>query len=176
MVAPTTRPFQSVDRQEFVEAGRLQQGERVQLYGGETKRVVQKLPRPGPVNVYNLEVYVERVYSVTPDGALAHNSCPQKNYVYVAIKNKDSFITQDTFKRLMKGELNDESLYVEYVGIANNVKRRSSEHGKTRIIHELVFDGNCTLTRDQARALEQLLINRYGKNGKNKKNGKNYQI
>ena len=63
----------------------------------------------------------------------------------------------------MKGELNDESLYVEYVGIANNVKRRSSEHGKTRIIHELVFDGNGTLTRDQARALEQLLINTYGK-------------
>lgn len=94
---------------------------------------------------------------------LAHNSCPQKNYVYVAIKNKDGFITQDTFKRLMKGELNDESLYVEYVGIANNVKRRSSEHGKTRIIHELVFDGNGTLTRDQARALEQLLINTYGK-------------
>ncbi|MBR4102687.1 MAG: hypothetical protein IKK39_01335 [Thermoguttaceae bacterium] len=94
---------------------------------------------------------------------MAHNSCPQKNYVYVAIKNKDGFITQDTFKRLMKGELNDESLYVEYVGIANNVKRRSSEHGKTRIIHELVFDGNGTLTRDQARALEQLLINTYGK-------------
>lgn len=63
----------------------------------------------------------------------------------------------------MKGELNDESLYVEYVGIANNVKRRSSEHRKTRIIHELVFDGNGTLTRDQARALEQLLINTYGK-------------
>ena len=73
----------------------------------------------------------------------------------------------------MKGELNDESLYVEYVGIANNVKRRSSEHGKTRIIHELVFDGNGTLTRDQARALEQLLINTYGKNGKNKENGEN---
>ncbi|MBR4975579.1 MAG: hypothetical protein IKY61_00895, partial [Thermoguttaceae bacterium] len=71
----TTHPFWSVDRQDFVEAGRLQQGERVQLYSGETKRVVQKLPRPGPVNVYNLEVYAEHVYSVTPDGVLAHNSC-----------------------------------------------------------------------------------------------------
>ena len=71
----TTHPFQPVDRQDFVEAGQLQQGERVQLYNGETKRVVQKLPRPGPVNVYNLEVYAERVYRVTPDGVLAHNAC-----------------------------------------------------------------------------------------------------
>ncbi|MBQ5788683.1 MAG: hypothetical protein IIW01_00205, partial [Thermoguttaceae bacterium] len=70
----TTHPFWSVDRQDFVEAGRLQQGERVQLYSGETKRVVQKLPRPGPVNVYNLEVYAEHVYRVTPDGVLTHNS------------------------------------------------------------------------------------------------------
>ncbi|MBR5243110.1 MAG: hypothetical protein IKW13_02640, partial [Thermoguttaceae bacterium] len=30
---------------------------------------------PGPVNVYNLEVYAEHVYSVTPDGVLAHNAC-----------------------------------------------------------------------------------------------------
>ncbi len=72
----TTHPFWSVDRQDFVEAGRLQQGERVQLYNGETKRVVQKLPRPGPVNVYNLEVYAEHVYRVTPDGVLVHNNCP----------------------------------------------------------------------------------------------------
>ncbi|MBR5242693.1 MAG: hypothetical protein IKW13_00515, partial [Thermoguttaceae bacterium] len=75
----TTHPFWSVDRQDFVEAGRLQQGERVQLYSGETKRVVQKLPRPGPVNVYNLEVYAERAYRVTPDGVLTHNeSCGGK--------------------------------------------------------------------------------------------------
>ncbi|MBQ8285844.1 MAG: hypothetical protein IJZ10_06035 [Thermoguttaceae bacterium] len=74
----TTHPFWSVDRQDFVEAGRLQQGERVQRDNGETKRVVQKLPRPGPVNVYNLEVYAEHVYRVTPDGVLTHNNgCDQ---------------------------------------------------------------------------------------------------
>ena len=77
----TTHPFWSVDRQDFVEAGRLQQGERVQLYNGETKRVVQKLPRPGPVNVYNLEVYAEHVYSVTPDGVLTHNNGCNQYYL-----------------------------------------------------------------------------------------------
>ena len=77
----TTHPFWSVDRQDFVEAGRLQQGERVQLYNGETKRVVQKLPRPGPVNVYNLEVYAEHVYRVTPDGVLTHNNGCNQYYL-----------------------------------------------------------------------------------------------
>ncbi len=68
-------PFWSVDRQEFIEAGQLLEGEQVLLYNGETKRVVQKLPRPGPQVVYNLEVYAEHVYHVTQAGRLVHNNC-----------------------------------------------------------------------------------------------------
>ncbi len=71
-------PFWSVDRQEFIEAGQLLEGEQVLLYNGETKRVVQKLPRPGPQVVYNLEVYAEHVYHVTQDGVLVHNACNSK--------------------------------------------------------------------------------------------------
>ena len=51
------------------------EGERLLLYNGETKRVVQKLPRPGPQVVYNLEIYGEHVYHVTSDGVMVHNSC-----------------------------------------------------------------------------------------------------
>ena len=68
--------FWSVDRQDFVPAGELIEGERLLLYSGETKRVVQKFPRPGPQVVYNLEIYGEHVYHVTPDGVLVHNACP----------------------------------------------------------------------------------------------------
>ena len=71
-------PFWSADRQEFIEAGQLLEGEQVLLYSGETKRVVQKLPRPGPQVVYNLEVYAEHVYHVTQDGVLVHNNCNSK--------------------------------------------------------------------------------------------------
>ena len=74
-------PFWSVDRQEFVSAGELREGERLALYSGETKRVVQKLPRPGPEVVYNLEVYGEHAYCVSPGGVLVHNACTHNHHV-----------------------------------------------------------------------------------------------
>jgi hypothetical protein len=72
-------PFWSVTRNEFVEAGKLLQGEELQLYKGQTAKVVQILPRPGPEQVHNLEVMNEHVYRVTDVGALVHNQCT-KNY------------------------------------------------------------------------------------------------
>ena len=74
-------PFWSVDRQDFIPAGELIEGERLLLYNGESKRVVQKLPRPGPQVVYNLEIYGEHVYHVAADGVLVHNAC---NYILTA--------------------------------------------------------------------------------------------
>jgi hypothetical protein len=68
-------PFWSVDRQDYIPAGNLQNGERILLYSGETKRVEQKLPRPGPEVVYNIEVFGEHVYYVGENGTLVHNSC-----------------------------------------------------------------------------------------------------
>jgi hypothetical protein len=67
-------PFWSVDRQGYINAGELREGEQVLLYSGETKRVEQKLPRPGPEVVYNIEVFGEHVYHVTSDGVLVHNA------------------------------------------------------------------------------------------------------
>ena len=68
-----THPFWSVDRQDFVPVGELVEGERLLLFNGETKRVAQKLPRPGPECVYNLEILGEHVYLVTLDGIYVHN-------------------------------------------------------------------------------------------------------
>ena len=136
----SNHPFWSVDRQDFVEAGQLMEGEQVRLYNGETKRVVQKLPRPGPEIVYNLEVYAEHVYHVTQDGVLVHNTCKYSVYV-----------SKDIDKNL------------EYVGRTKNFEARARAHKKKRDI----FETFPNLTYSQSRALEQILIDKAGmrKNG-----------
>lgn len=65
--------FWSVDRQQFLPIGKMEIGEQVQTFHGDTKRITQKLARPGPQTVYNLEVYGEHVYFVGDQGILAHN-------------------------------------------------------------------------------------------------------
>ncbi len=70
----SNHPFWSVDRQEFVQAGSLEIGERLQTLSGDIKVVQQKLPRPGPLPVFNLEVHYEHVYFVGQDGVLVHNN------------------------------------------------------------------------------------------------------
>lgn len=67
--------FWSVDRQDFIPIGKMSVGERVLTYHGETRRIAQKLPRPGPQLVYNLEVDGEHVYFVGINTLLAHNEC-----------------------------------------------------------------------------------------------------
>jgi hypothetical protein len=71
-------PFWSVTQQEFVEAGKLLPNEELQLYNGQTAKVVQILPRPGPERVHNLEVLNEHVYRVAGEGVLVHNQCAMK--------------------------------------------------------------------------------------------------
>jgi hypothetical protein len=73
-------PFWSVTRNEFVEAGKLQQGEELQLYNGQTATVIQILPRPGPEQVHNLEVLNEHVYWVAQEGVFVHNTCTNKHH------------------------------------------------------------------------------------------------
>jgi hypothetical protein len=70
-------PFWSEDRQEFVEAGQLREGERVRTRLDEIAHVVQVKPRPPTKWVYNLEIQGEHVYEVGPGGVLVHNACQQ---------------------------------------------------------------------------------------------------
>jgi hypothetical protein len=129
----SNHPFWSVDRKAFVEAGRLIEGEKVQLYNGATKRVTQKLARPGPRLVYNLEVFGEHVYYVTPDGILVHNTC-----VYVNPTADDG---------------------IDYVGITNDFTRRAAEHLRHNPLRHIVeLEIGEQITRKKARALEQVLI------------------
>jgi hypothetical protein len=67
-------PIWSEDRHDYVAAMDLRVGERLKNLSGDTVWVQQKLPRPGPTPVYNLEVQDEHVYYVGASGVLAHNT------------------------------------------------------------------------------------------------------
>jgi hypothetical protein len=67
-------PIWSEDRHDYVAAMDLRVGERLKNLSGDTVWVQQKLPRPGPTPVYNLEVQDEHVYYVGANGVLAHNA------------------------------------------------------------------------------------------------------
>jgi hypothetical protein len=67
-------PIWSQDRHDYVAAMDLRIGERLKNLSGDTVWVQQKLPRPGPTPVYNLEVQDEHVYYVGASGVLAHNA------------------------------------------------------------------------------------------------------
>jgi len=56
----------------------LRVGERLKNLYGDIVWVQQKLPRPGPTPVYNLEVQDEHVYYVGTSGVLAHNAGKNK--------------------------------------------------------------------------------------------------
>jgi len=68
-------PFWSEDRQGFIEAGQLRQGERVRTRLEQVAAVVSIKPRPPTDWVYNLEVLGGHVYEVGPNGALVHSAC-----------------------------------------------------------------------------------------------------
>ncbi len=66
----------SEDRQEFVPAEMLKEGEQVHTRLQGTCRITSITPRAGPEVVYNLEVWGEHVYRVGHLGALVHNTYP----------------------------------------------------------------------------------------------------
>jgi hypothetical protein len=66
-------PIWSEDRHDYIAAMDLRVGERLKNLSGDTVWVQQKLPRPGPTPVYNLEVQDEHVYYVGTNGVLAHH-------------------------------------------------------------------------------------------------------
>ena len=74
----SNHPFWSEDRQDFVEAGDLNQGETLRTADDRLVHVVSITQRKTPETVYNLEVDTEHVYYVSDGGVLVHNACPPK--------------------------------------------------------------------------------------------------
>jgi hypothetical protein len=66
--------FWSEDRQTFVAAEELEQGERIRTANGGSNEIIRLSPRGGLERVYNLEVHGEHVYHVSALGILVHNT------------------------------------------------------------------------------------------------------
>jgi hypothetical protein len=72
-----THPLWSEDRQAFVVAGQLRQGEKLRQADRTLAQVTRITPRRGPpVMVFNLEVDGQHVFHVGQVGLLVHNTCP----------------------------------------------------------------------------------------------------
>jgi hypothetical protein len=71
-------PFWSEDRQEFVEASALREGERVLTRLEGISAVTKIIPRPPTEWVYNFEVQGEHVYEISRLGLLVHNTYTNK--------------------------------------------------------------------------------------------------
>jgi hypothetical protein len=71
--ATADHPFWSHDRQQFIETGKLQIGEKVVSYDQKTYEITSITRRGPPEPVYNLEVHAESVYYVSELGILVHN-------------------------------------------------------------------------------------------------------
>lgn len=72
-------PYWSVDRNDFVTAGELREGETVDGLAGKTI-VASITPSNYSGPVYNLEINGEHVYRVGSLGLLAHNTCAGKHH------------------------------------------------------------------------------------------------
>jgi hypothetical protein len=120
-------PFWSVTRNEFIEAGKLQQGEALQLHSGQIAKVVQILPRPGPERVHNLEVLNEHVYYVADIGILVHNNCTNKHHAIPKFLGGDtnqklaeiSYDSHIEYHRLLRVALDKKGLRQEVGGNAS---------------------------------------------------------
>jgi len=138
--ATDVHPVWSVDREDWVPAGKLEPGERVDTLGGPVAVAnVERLE--SRADVHNIEVHGEHVFRVTADGVLVHNGCLDETagvaatHVYIGLRNNVPV----------------------YVGITNNIARRQAEHAGRFVLSQITLT---PLTRTQARAIEQAILNR----------------
>lgn len=73
-------PFWSIDRNDFVEIGDMNQGDWVKTASGLTQitKIDSRFARSGEM-LYNLETHNEHVFQVTLAGVLVHNNCLGNN-------------------------------------------------------------------------------------------------
>jgi hypothetical protein len=74
IIGTSNHPFWSVDRQQFVEAGELNEGERVLAADDEARHITRITRGPPPEPVYNIEVHGEHTYFVGDLAVLVHNA------------------------------------------------------------------------------------------------------
>ncbi|PQQ68298.1 hypothetical protein B9R14_08450 [Acetivibrio saccincola] len=155
-----THPFWVIGKG-WVAAGDIEAGDKVYLYSGEGKEVkeVRFEYLDTPIKVYNFEVEDWHTYFVSEQDVFVHNSCKGKG--------TRSTISDETLKWLNKGDADNVVYYgvkdgeAVYTGITKqDLAKRLYQHnygpkGKGLDYLEEKVSG---LTRNQARAIEQYLI------------------
>lgn len=124
----------------WVAAGELKPGDFLESRDDSVLTVVSLKKYKVRHNTYNFEVADYHTYFAGKLGALVHNSDPC-SYVY--------------------GSLNSKGI-MQYIGITNDVMRRAAEHLRLKNITIEAFESLGKLTRADARAVEQVLIERFG--------------
>ena len=117
-------PFWSVDRQTYLQANELMNGERLQTWTNQMRYVVRKHFRKATEAVFNMEVALEHVYFVGNSGILTHN-----NRAYVE-------------RRLTELVDSGELEHIGYVGArANNIRRFRSTMGGYHVNFDIDAQG-----------------------------------
>lgn len=132
-------PLFSEDAGGWVRAGQLSIGETLRTADGII-RIVDVERVPGETEVFNLEVAVGHSFYVGDDGVWAHN-CGGKTSVYRAAGAGGT---------------------TKYVGITDNFKQRAAAHLRQKGISIDKIPGLSDLSRADARAVEQVLIESHG--------------
>ena len=127
----------------FVPAGDLEVGDKVVGDRGRVHTVTRTAEVGGYERVWNLSIDQVHTYHVGDTDTLVHNTCPT---AWLLSKGpKDVFV--------YCGERGGERVYV---GITNNISRRSAEHGIRFEVKKFMGP----MTRRQARAVEQVIHER----------------
>jgi predicted GIY-YIG superfamily endonuclease len=127
-------------------AAELETGDVLRTEDGEQETVksVQTEKRDKAVKVYNLEIEDSHTYYVSADSVLVHNVCGEV---------PDSLMEGEADTDVYFGVKDGDKVYV---GISKNVPARENQHGER--FDYLSKITKQKLTRRQARAIEQVLI------------------
>ena len=92
--ATDVHPVWSIDREDWVPAGKLEPGEQVDTLAGPVA-VASVEPLDRHPAVYNLEVHGEHVYRIAVDGVLVHNAGPGHYAEWALFRANGSLVKAD---------------------------------------------------------------------------------
>ena len=136
--ATDVHPVWSIDREDWVPAGKLEPGEHVDTLTGPVAVVrVEQLDRHSAV--YNLEVHGEHVYRIAVDGVLVHNAGPTCNILENAA---DGTARQLRVQRRLEGAFPNARVQSEtYLRTADGRRALDASGSARRLDHVVIENG-----------------------------------
>lgn len=153
-------PFRTTDRG-WVTADDLEPGDHIVSLARAAGLVGAITWDRGPDTMWNLTVATAHTYTVGDGGWLVHNTCPPQLPTELT-KGHNAQTGVDVYRGV------DSTGSPIYAGISNDVERRAAQHGSRFAALDVVTGSS--VTRGEARAIEQALIVRGGSGYQNKIN------